>query len=345
MSYGAGSNGTTEISLRETQTNWTFDSNETARLLASGGWNRKQPGNDITVAPSDSPETAEYYCTGTSDEVLINAALTDARRRGGGTVKCLRGNYYTGAAITAFGSYVSLVGESGTWINASGAFDIISCVGMSTAYFSQPTIRNIGLRHLATQATEIDCIRMHYTTNALIENVTCYDRFNRGINLYYCDSPIISNNIIDGNSYSRTVSGMENIGITVDLGTNYLITGNEIKGIVATNSNAVVALYFSGTASTFARAISNRIHDISHGAGSQYAFGIRIDANYASISNNIVQNVKNTATSTQVVGINIASGTGNVVSANFMFNNGADTGLANDNQNNYRDAGTDTQLV
>jgi parallel beta-helix repeat protein len=59
-------------------------------------------------------------------------------------------------------------------------------------------------------------------------------------------------------------------------------------------------------------------------------------------SHTLVQN--NQITGNTNKGLVIAAGYRNLVTGNRCYNNGADTGLANDNQDNFYDAGIDTQL-
>jgi hypothetical protein len=99
LPYVAGS----DVLLRDVSIDWmldhantgaasqaVLDSNDTARFMASGGYNRKPTGKVVTIGSSTYMETgANAYCDGTADDVEINAtaaalgdecvALTDKR--------------------------------------------------------------------------------------------------------------------------------------------------------------------------------------------------------------------------------------------------------------------------
>jgi parallel beta-helix repeat protein len=62
----------------------------------------------------------------------------------------------------------------------------------------------------------------------------------------------------------------------------------------------------------------------------------------ATVSHALIQN--NQITGNTKKGLVIAAGYRNIVSGNRCYNNGADTGIANDNQDNFYDAGIDTQV-
>jgi parallel beta-helix repeat protein len=65
--------------------------------------------------------------------------------------------------------------------------------------------------------------------------------------------------------------------------------------------------------------------------------GVIVANNHTLIQNNqITGNVNK--------GLVIEAGYRNIISGNRCFNNGADTGIANDNQDNFDDAGIDTQV-
>jgi len=65
--------------------------------------------------------------------------------------------------------------------------------------------------------------------------------------------------------------------------------------------------------------------------------GVIVATSHALIQNNQI-------TGNTEKGLFIAAGYRNIVSGNRCFNNGADTGIANDNQDNFYDAGIDTQV-
>ncbi|MDD5547158.1 MAG: right-handed parallel beta-helix repeat-containing protein [Candidatus Omnitrophica bacterium] len=67
------------------------------------------------------------------------------------------------------------------------------------------------------------------------------------------------------------------------------------------------------------------------------ADGVIVANSHALIQNNQVTGCKST-------GITIAAGYRNIVSGNRAYNNGDDTGLSNENQHNFYDAGIDTQI-
>ncbi len=294
----------------------------------------------VTVAPAVfengtyrlSNEKADYYCTGTDDQIIINSAIQFVSEAfGGGTVQLLEGTFN-------IISYVDLL--SNCKLRGSGAGTIINNINSNT-YF----LRSIGTAGLyKTNCCLMDMkiiapggIYFNYNKNLDIENL--YITFDSGlqdaISLEHSDSVIIKNNIIDGESILK--SGHFD-GIICSETTNILIESNKILNINTDDYfNCIMTIADSKN-----QIIGNAIYNCSAANAAVGSTGISAKTDYGIISNNKIELLKNTVTTNLIKALYIEN-TSNLVQSNYCYNNGLDTGIANTNSNNFYDSGTDTQ--
>jgi hypothetical protein len=335
----AGQLGTTEIDFREILQNWVFDSNETARMLASGSFVKKDNGRIVTVGASTFIGSADYYCDGTADDVEINAAINVLQARGGGTVHLTGGTFNTTASINlSFGGMIlEGEGDSSSIIPGSDFGDIISVSPGSS-------VQNVVVRNLRVTMTNISShngIYFQNVINGVIMNATCYDCRTIGI---YSDSGCTDCQVvgcrIDGLTNSSSVSTIAGI---LCGGNRMLVQGNFVTSLRKTGVTG--GINGIGVFSNTSQVINNYVYDCSCADNGSITLGITIGASNCIVSGNKIEKMKNAASATSAIGLNVSTGSSNSLINNYCYNNGADTGIANTNSNNFKDNGTDTQYA
>jgi len=133
-------------------------------------------GYTLRVAASNSSaqnkQGADYLCTGTNDEVQIQAAI-NALPATGGKVILEAGTYTLGAGLVIASNAIILEGEgNGTLIQFSGANNA-PCLssGSSTIPHYYMQVKNLFLQDTDGNGTGIDC---SYWSLALVSNVRIY---------------------------------------------------------------------------------------------------------------------------------------------------------------------------
>lgn len=292
---------------------------------------------EVVVAPQGYTGQADYYCTGTNDDILINAAIIYVSAAyGGGTVRLLEGTFNTTAQITYL-SNVAIVGSGdSTLIKPStvGAyvFAAIGTVGTNLTGIVLSRLKINGLL-LAT----VSDVFFNYVTGGRIESVTLLNpgaQSGGGFEADNSDDIKILNNTIDGQlNVTLATCGIYSNGTT-----NLTISNNVIKrlrsndgevGIFTFNSNRLIIT-------------GNTLYDLSTtNAGN--IIGIQTQGSRGTISNNRIEQIKNSNVAANAFGVQVF-GSNNNVTGNYCYNNGSDTGIANTNSNNFSDSGTDTQI-
>jgi hypothetical protein len=318
-------------------------------------------GRTVTVAPSDYVGYADYYCDGVSDEILINAAIQyEWAAYQGGTVQLLEGIFLTSSQINISYNNITFKGMGkGSWIKGPNTDYIITSAGTSSIPILNCEISSIKISSLNTPIATYPAIELNYSNYLRISN--CYlTNVYTAIDLTNCSGSIIdsnlidsfysigisnnkgrakiTNNIIDGLSVSRSTYSY-GIIIPTNGSQDNTIQSNTIQNI-ATTSNNFFAIELSGPNNIV---ISNTIKNITSSDAANYVYGIRVNQDYNQLSDNYIDTLKNTGTTTNVIAIAINVGTSSTVKGNYCFNNGSDTAVANTNGNNYYDAGTSTQ--
>jgi hypothetical protein len=129
----AGGLGATEVVFREIEASWKFDSTEVARMLASGTFRKIPSATDITIAPSDyMAGDAAVYCTGTDDDVIINSAIADLMKTGGGRIRLLPGYFHTTDTIHG-DSNIEINLMPGCYLTFKDC-NAINCIGTSGSH-------------------------------------------------------------------------------------------------------------------------------------------------------------------------------------------------------------------
>jgi hypothetical protein len=287
--------------------------------------------------------SADYYCTGVDDQVIINAAIQYVSGAYfGGTVYLLEGTFNTSNTIN-FASNVVLQG--------SGSGTIISQLPTGTGYdiLSASHLINVSVKTLKIVGSILSTannIFYTYVTGGIIDNVyilypTGQAAVRAGINVQNSDSIFIQNCTIDGN----LVDYPGPMGIYMVTNTSIKITNNIIKSLrgSAASTNQVIGIFLAGNTGGIT-VQNNTIYNLAIANGAVAALGAYLIDNYTIFSNNRIEGTKNSVTAGLAAGVYIVGGTSMSIVANYCYNNGTDTGIANTNGKNFDDLGTDTQI-
>jgi parallel beta-helix repeat protein len=327
-SKDAGGIGSTQITFLEMYQNWVFDSNETARSIASGIFNRTPATQVVTVASSTSMSTADFYCDGTADQTEINAAIKYVVALGGGTVQLSEGTFNLSGVIDLSFSNLRLTGMgNGTKLSGSG----INAYGALGSNITNVIVSNLAMIGIG--------VLFRYTDNPLVNGCTFMSPDQTGIYFFECNDARAIDNMVDG-ELSAVPSTF--YGIWVQNVNRCTIANNTVKRIRITNS-ASSGIYFNTV--TGGVISSNSIFDSSV-ASDNNCYGIYLtNSSYIIVSGNRVEQIKNSSTTSMAYGIYINSGTSNSVTNCYIYNCGTDTGITNTNGCLFYDGGTGTQIV
>lgn len=298
-------------------------------------------GRSVTVAPADYVGYADYYCDGTNDHILINAAILYVfTAYGGGTVTLLEGTFNTttdptsGVAIKLY-SYISLVGSG-----AGTQFSVTFSVGPASSYFLYiDTTFGVKVSNLKIASTSLSASTSLYGISLTNSNYATIDNIVLAASL-----PVFIFTSSGGYSTIQNctvdTSGSVTTGISCNVARTKILN-NTFRSVRATNFRAIYVL------STNCVITNNTVYNVS--ATGSVCAGISLDgANYSTVSNNSIDTVKNSSTATNAWGIVLENTFGNTsvaIKENYCYNNGSDTGIANANSNNFSDSGgTDTQV-
>ncbi len=301
----------------------------------------------VYVAPSTFGGIASYYCTGVDDQILINAAIKYLHEAyNGGTVNILQGNVYISSSILHIHSNIAISGVGdGTIINvASSGYYIFDSTGTSASHISGISIME--LKAIESTSSILSAIYWEYVDNSIIDKVTILNPAGAsaggwgGISLVICSYDKITNNILDGQLNVMA----QPLGIAINLCSGIIINNNIIRRLRSSSAWAIQGIRLHDTATVVSNTVSNNsIYDFSSSNAAGYSDGIWCDSDYATITANRIENMKNSNTATLVRAI-VILGTSVSVTSNYCYNNGADAGIANTNRNNFYDVGTDTQV-
>lgn len=298
-------------------------------------------GFTVTVAPNGYTGQADYYCTGTNDQIMINAAILYVYSAYyGGLIRLLEGTFITSAAIV-FYSNISLKGNGNASIiyPTSQTFNILSAIGTSGSYLSNINISDLCLytELWSTLSLSIYNINFDYVSNTTVSNVLfkkmggtiCFAVFN-SLDI------IVTNCIWDGENVTN-VSDM--YAFYCESSARVLISTNVFKNAKG-DGISVYGVWINGGGSGCE--VSNNTFYNFTTPGTADCIGIRVSADNVKIFGNKIEAL-DTADNGTPRAIYIVSGNRNSVVSNYCYNNGSDTGIANTNNRNFYDAGTDTQ--
>lgn len=324
-------------------------------------------GAEITVAPEGYIGEADYYCTGEDDQIIINAAIqyvSTAYLGYGGTVTLLAGSDFNTTVTVSLKSNVALNVSPGAVIKINGDDYAVSAIGSDTSILLNISIVGGGKITRDSSDTSATILVYFYYVNNLKISGTIYNQLNYGaIYLDYCYSFIVSENIIDNDD--QTVSN-NIVGIKVVRGSG-IIKNNTIENIDTSAYFSGITINDSAQTNNDILIDGNIIRNLSCTDSGYFSCGIAVAGDRNLITNNQIYNLTSTDSSyptgillsagddhgitdnkirdCEYKGIVIVSGVNRTqVKNNYCYNNGSDTGIANENGDNFSDSGTDTHL-
>lgn len=300
-------------------------------------------GRSVTVAPFGYIGYADYYCDGTNDEILINAALLyEWSAYQGGSVQLLDGTFKILSSIVMY-SRTSLKGSSRATViqvqDVLGA-SMIQFGGTSTVHYNNVTISGITFDSNGLIASGIG---MYYTDSSIIKENYLIN-MTVGISIYgSCSYVQILGNEIDGRL--TYISGSP-VGIKVSDSNFNVIGDNSIHDILVTANVAPYSYYGIYTTGVSSNNIirNNAIYNLNATISTTPGIGVNLNSGggaYNSIIGNQIRSCK--APSSAGYGIQVAENYANITS-NYCFDNGTDTGISNANANNFIISGTSPQV-
>ncbi len=368
-SAGAQELGTTNVCFRVMYANWTFDSNEFARSLASGKWGKAASQNQVIVGSSTYPHDGFLLCDGTADEVEINKAVGYLTAMGGGSLWLTPGTYNLAAAVV-MASNVILITAPGTILRRNCNDYGITAVGSSGTHLENIMIVGGG-KIICDDTNNKEAIRCDYVDKLTITDLTIEDAGKYGIYVAHSTLITISGNSIKDWNTADAVAAANIAGIYVDSSATGTIERNvlDCAGNTITNSSHYGIYVLSGSigficsrntithlysdlrsdvaiycAANESDVSNNIINDITCSNAGNAAIGILVGSNRNRFTANRVQACANSADSSLGWGFRISAGSDNHFESNYAYNNGDDAGTANTNACNFSDPGATSPI-
>jgi parallel beta-helix repeat protein len=324
ISADADTHGKTEITYREVEEAWKYDSSAIARFVARGVPIRSPStaGDTVVVGAEYSTVDTDFRVPSgnTSAEDFINPAITLASETlGGGTVKVKSGTYKTDGPVV-MKSNVKLLMEPGVVIEKNHNGYAITAAGSSGSELENIIIEGGKVTRNASDTNVKDLIYFNYVDDFAIRGVTAYDSKNNGIYCNHCDRGVIENCLIDTFTYYGIRIGGEGSaiinneiknggqrGISCDSGKNRIVANN-----ISSFTNAVYGI-LAGSGSGNGSVIANNTIESLSGDVTCIICG----ATNSSISNNMIRDI--TASNTDDITAITADGAGSTVTGNSIL--------------------------
>lgn len=314
---------------------------------------RVAPPTTITISSSTSKHmlTADYYCSGTNDQTVINNAIS-ALPSTGGKIVLLEGTYNIGGTITINKSNVTIQGlghnvilKTATSTTALKMFGISNATGL--------IISDIVIDYANNTSADCIAIQLYSSDNVIIEHINILNNKGNGIEWFNCNytrfsdisfinvrqciwdrgrnhSSIIDKWIVDTVTKGITLDSSSTLNKIVDCIVRSA-TDNGIKSDAAytmINDNIVYGcsngITVNGNCSTVA---DNNVRDSD--------IGISVNGKYVNVSGNTAiraddsGNVSSYSSSQYTISMGSSSANclviGNIISGKNYTNNGAST--------------------
>ena len=314
---------------------------------------RVAPPTTITISSSTSKHmlTADYYCSGTNDQTVINNAIS-ALPSTGGKIVLLEGTYNIGGTITINKSNVTIQGlghnvilKTATSTTALKMFGISNATGL--------IISDIVIDYANNTSADCIAIQLYSSDNVIIEHINILNNKGNGIGWFNCNytrfsdisfinvrqciwdrgrnhSSIIDKWIVDTVTNGITLDSSSTLNKIVDCIVRSA-TDNGIKSDAAytmINDNIVYGcsngITVNGNCSTVA---DNNVRDSD--------IGISVNGKYVNVSGNTAiraddsGNVSSYSSSQYTISMGSSSANclviGNIISGKNYTNNGAST--------------------
>ena len=217
--------GDTEVTFREIQQNWTFDSNAYARYLASGRLNDNTPNNALVVASSTYAGPADYYCDGTDDQSEINAALLRSNH-----VQLTEGVFYITAAVEMKSGCTLRGRGAGTILEKNCNDYCIEAVGGAGTEINNAIVSDLVISRNTADTNSKSFIYVDYGIDCSVERVFLIGSAYYGVQDTTNDTglKVINCNI----TAAEAVGG---VGVAI-AGNNAIVYGNTIHDMGNTES-------------------------------------------------------------------------------------------------------------
>ena len=314
---------------------------------------RVAPPTTITISSSTSKHmlTADYYCSGTNDQTVINNAIS-ALPSTGGKIVLLEGTYNIGGTITINKSNVTIQGlghnvilKTATSTTALKMFGISNATGL--------IISDIVIDYANNTSADCIAIQLYSSDNVIIEHINILNNKGNSIEWFNCNytrfsdisfinvrqciwdrgrnhSSIIDKWIVDTVTNGITLDSSSTLNKIVDCIVRSA-TDNGIKSDAAytmINDNIVYGcsngITVNGNCSTVA---DNNVRDSD--------IGISVNGKYVNVSGNTAiraddsGNVSSYSSSQYTISMGSSSANclviGNIISGKNYTNNGAST--------------------
>ena len=326
---------------------------EVTTTLSDMWGDRVAPPTTITISSSTSKHmlTADYYCSGTNDQTVINNAIS-ALPSTGGKIVLLEGTYNIGGTITINKSNVTIQGlghnvilKTATSTTALKMFGISNATGL--------IISDIVIDYANNTSADCIAIQLYSSDNVIIEHINILNNKGNGIEWFNCNytrfsdisfinvrqciwdrgrnhSSIIDKWIVDTVTNGITLDSSSTLNKIVDCIVRSA-TDNGIKSEAAytmINDNIVYGcsngITVNGNCSTVA---DNNVRDSD--------IGISVNGKYVNVSGNTAiraddsGNVSSYSSSQYTISMGSSSANclviGNIISGKNYTNNGAST--------------------
>ena len=326
---------------------------EVTTTLSDMWGDRVAPPTTITISSSTSKHmlTADYYCSGTNDQTVINNAIS-ALPSTGGKIVLLEGTYNIGGTITINKSNVTIQGlghnvilKTATSTTALKMFGISNATGL--------IISDIVIDYANNTSADCVAIQLYSSDNVIIEHINILNNKGNGIEWFNCNytrfsdisfinvrqciwdrgrnhSSIIDKWIVDTVTNGITLDSSSTLNKIVDCIVRSA-TDNGIKSDAAytmINDNIVYGcsngITVNGNCSTVA---DNNVRDSD--------IGISVNGKYVNVSGNTAiraddsGNVSSYSSSQYTISMGSSSANclviGNIISGKNYTNNGAST--------------------
>lgn len=203
---------------------------------------------------------ADYVCTGSNDEVIINQAL-NALPSAGGYVHLLEGTYSISNTITIPADNITLAGSGkGTRINTTSDISMISATSLTGILIADLylygaghlNVNNMGIQFKTVYSSRItgcwlDNMFIGIECNQLVPSYYVTIDNNRGENcgwvIFFNGHNIITNNVCNDSTFGMHITGGASAtplgGVIV---ANNLCYSNDFSGIMVTGSDYALTI-------------------------------------------------------------------------------------------------------
>ncbi len=324
IEHRPGSLGATQVTLRELEEAWKYDSSIISRFNARGVLVQSpSTGAVVTVGSEYCTVGTDYRVEigDTSAEDVINSAIDYVSGSlGGGTVLLIGPNFNIDGAIDIPENVMLDLGGATITKNCNDYG--IKCVGGAGTEVDNAGVRNGTITRDASDTNSKELLYLSYADDFTLGDISIKDAYYHAVTLSNCDrltgktlriigvrrtglniisggEGVISDFIIDGESTAQTT---DQIGLA--LNAKYDIYNGLIRNLNSSSSTLVGAL-LSNTESIIS---GLTIKNIDQTNGSNYAFGALLSADRVVASNVLIEDIDNTAIAANSRGFELNTG-------------------------------------